>query len=282
MGQFLLLVVVALTVGAVVFGVTVLLTGSDPGLSAAEPDGRAVPLPGTRPLIEDDIEHVRFDTSLRGYRMAQVDQAMRRAAYDIGYKDELINVLEAEVAALRSGRLSDAEVLRRAREAARSAAGATVEPTTTEADAEADSADETGSGAEATVVAVVGADEAAEGGPSGTGGSSAGEPDADSARADSPVVVPMVVPVVVEPAESPVAVDPGEPAVSEPVPSEPVKAEPVPSEPVKAESVDLGEVESAGARKADVPGVRQTADGETPQADAASDADPSTVLPGRR
>ncbi len=51
---------------------------------------------------------MRFDTALRGYRMTQVDQAMRRAAYDIGYKAELIGVLEAEVTALRDGRIADA------------------------------------------------------------------------------------------------------------------------------------------------------------------------------
>ena len=61
---------------------------------------------------------VRFDTALRGYRMAQVDQALRRAAYDIGYKSELIGVLEAEVTALREGRTADADALRRAREQA--------------------------------------------------------------------------------------------------------------------------------------------------------------------
>lgn len=118
MGQFLLLLVVALTVAAVVFGVTVLVTGGDPGLVPAEPDGRAVPLPSTRPLQEADLAAVRFDTAVRGYRMAQVDQALRRAAYDIGYKDELIGVLEAEVTALREGRIADADELRRAREAA--------------------------------------------------------------------------------------------------------------------------------------------------------------------
>jgi DivIVA domain-containing protein len=124
MGQLLLLVVVALTVAAVVFGVTVLVTGRDPGLAPVEPDGRAVPLPGTRPLRESDVGAVRFDTALRGYRMAQVDQAMRRAAYDIGYKSELIGVLEAEVIALREGRTADAEALREAREqAAGTAAG---------------------------------------------------------------------------------------------------------------------------------------------------------------
>ncbi|MGS2618118.1 DivIVA domain-containing protein [Micromonospora sp. LZ34] len=116
MGQVLLLLVVALTVAAVVFGVTVLVTGRDPGLAPAEPDGRAVPLPGARPLRESDVGEVRFDTALRGYRMAQVDQAMRRAAYDIGYKSELIGVLEAEVTALREGRIADADALRRARE----------------------------------------------------------------------------------------------------------------------------------------------------------------------
>ncbi|WP_216592693.1 DivIVA domain-containing protein [Verrucosispora sioxanthis] len=116
MGQPLLLLVVAVTVAAVVFGVTVLVTGRDPGLAPVEADGRAVPLPGDRPLRESDVGEVRFDTALRGYRMTQVDQAMRRAAYDIGYKAELIGVLEAEVTALRDGRIADADALRRARE----------------------------------------------------------------------------------------------------------------------------------------------------------------------
>ncbi|GAA2182465.1 DivIVA domain-containing protein [Micromonospora lupini] len=126
MGQLLLLLVVALTVAAVVFGVTVLVSGRDPGLASTEPDSQAIPLPATRPLRESDVGAVRFDTGLRGYRMAQVDQAMRRAAYDIGYKSELIGVLEAEVIALREGRTDDADVLRQAREqAAGAASGAT-------------------------------------------------------------------------------------------------------------------------------------------------------------
>ncbi|WBB72994.1 DivIVA domain-containing protein [Micromonospora sp. WMMD1128] len=118
MGQVLLLLVVALTVAAVVFGVTVLVSGRDPGLVPAEPDGRSVPLPGARPLGESDVTGVRFDTALRGYRMAQVDAALRRAAYDIGYKSELIGVLEAENTALREGRTEDADALRQAREEA--------------------------------------------------------------------------------------------------------------------------------------------------------------------
>jgi DivIVA domain-containing protein len=118
MGQLLVFIVVALVVAAIVFGVTVMMSGGDPGLTPVEPDGRAVPLPSDRPLGEADIARTRFDTAFRGYRMAQVDVALQRAAYDIGYKGELIGVLEAEVAALREGRLADADVLRRAREAA--------------------------------------------------------------------------------------------------------------------------------------------------------------------
>jgi DivIVA domain-containing protein len=118
MGQLLLYVAAALVIAAIVFGVTVMLGGGDPGLTSTEPDGQAVPLPGDRPLGEDDLIRTRFDTAFRGYRMSQVDQALQRAAYDIGYKGELIGVLEAEVIALREGRIAEADTLRRAREAA--------------------------------------------------------------------------------------------------------------------------------------------------------------------
>jgi DivIVA domain-containing protein len=118
MAQVLLLLVVALTIGVVVFGVMVVVGGGDPGLRDVEPDGRGVPLPGSRPLVEQDVTEVIFDLGRRGYRMDQVDRALRRVAYDIGYKDELINVLTAEVEALRDDRVEDADALRAARLAA--------------------------------------------------------------------------------------------------------------------------------------------------------------------
>jgi DivIVA domain-containing protein len=118
MAQLLLLAAIALVVAALVFGVGALLTGADPGLSPVEPDGVSRGLPGTRPLEEADFATARFDTAMRGYRMAQVDAAMARAAYDVGFKQELIDALRAEVDALRDGRISDADVLRKAREAA--------------------------------------------------------------------------------------------------------------------------------------------------------------------
>jgi DivIVA domain-containing protein len=118
MGQLLIVLAGVLVLAALVWGVAVLIMGSDQGLDPAEPDGRAVPLPVVRPLTETDLGVIRFDISARGYRMGQVDQALRRAAYDIGYKEELITVLEAEVSALRDGRAEEAETLRAAREAA--------------------------------------------------------------------------------------------------------------------------------------------------------------------
>lgn len=118
MPDFLLLVVTALVVAALVFGVSALLTGGDPGLTPAEPEGASRGLPAHRPLTETDFGAARFDTALRGYRMSQVDAAMARAAYDIGFKQEMIETLRAEVAALREGRTEDAEMLRKAREAA--------------------------------------------------------------------------------------------------------------------------------------------------------------------
>ncbi|WP_410820156.1 DivIVA domain-containing protein [Micromonospora sp. 050-3] len=185
MGQLLLLLVVALTVAAVIFGVTVLVSGRDPGLVPAAPDSRAVALPGTRPLRESDVGTVRFDTGLRGYRMDQVDQALRRAAYDIGYKSELIGVLESEVIALREGRTDDADVLRQAREQSAS------KVTTTEA-AEPAEAVEPGKAVEPGTDAPL----TGEAGSAPVGSTTPGPvPTATSSPADSDGVAPAAAPV---------------------------------------------------------------------------------------
>jgi hypothetical protein len=55
MGTFFLLLIAAVVVGAIVFGVAVLITGDDPGIEGNEPDGRSIPLPGTRPLAEGAV-----------------------------------------------------------------------------------------------------------------------------------------------------------------------------------------------------------------------------------
>ncbi|WP_328651108.1 DivIVA domain-containing protein [Micromonospora sp. NBC_00330] len=189
MGQLLLLLVVALTVAAVIFGVTVLVSGRDPGLVPVEPDSQAVALPGTRPLRESDVGAVRFDTGLRGYRMDQVDQALRRAAYDIGYKSELIGVLESEVIALREGRTDDADVLRQAREQSASKV-TTAEP--------AETADKSGEAAEPGEDAPL----TGEAGSAPVGSTTPGPlPAASSSPADSDGVAPAAAPSDDEPAD---------------------------------------------------------------------------------
>src|SRR5256885_16009522 len=91
MGQLLILLAVALVAAALAWGVAVLLLGRDPGLEPAEPDGRAVPLPTARPLTESDVNMLRFDTGARGYRMVQVDQALRRSASDNGEQRKVVH-----------------------------------------------------------------------------------------------------------------------------------------------------------------------------------------------
>jgi DivIVA domain-containing protein len=155
MAHVLLLLLGALVVGAVAYGVTWVITGHDRGLDPQEPDGRAVPLPATRPLTESDVEGLRFDITVRGYRMDQVDAALRRAAYDLGYKEELIEVLEAEIAAIREGRSEEAESLRTAREGSRATGRPAVVPETA---AGTDEVDGDGDG-DATVAAAAPADD---------------------------------------------------------------------------------------------------------------------------
>jgi DivIVA domain-containing protein len=182
MGQFLLLTIGALIVAAIGFGVVVLVSGADSGLAPVEPEGSAVPLPADRPLAESDFAPVRFDTTVRGYRMAQVDAALRRAAYDIGYKLELIDVLEAEVAALRDGRQGDADRLRAAREAASHVAsagspgqGPAAEPAGSAAPGPVEAAPNPAAGSSAADSSAAGSDQAGS-------DSGAGDPDVETQR----------------------------------------------------------------------------------------------------
>jgi DivIVA domain-containing protein len=163
MATLFLVFVVVLVLAALVFGVITLLSGDDPGLAPVEADGRARPLPNNRSLSERDLKEVRFDLSLRGYRMSQVDKVLRRTAYDLGYKDEMIAVLEAEVIALRDGRMEDAELLRKARESAANPAPLMPPPLTateTSADDDEESGVEAEDSAESAAEPAVVADEA--------------------------------------------------------------------------------------------------------------------------
>lgn len=142
MAQFLLLLVVVVIAAGLVFGVVVLATGKDDGLRPVTPDGVSIGLPADRPLSEEDVLTARFDTGARGYRTRQVDDALARLAYDVGFKDELIKVLVSEVQALRDGREDDAEQLRQAR--AKAIGGATVDTSGAQPDASGEASSQVG------------------------------------------------------------------------------------------------------------------------------------------
>ncbi|SCF38215.1 DivIVA domain-containing protein [Micromonospora viridifaciens] len=293
MGQVLLLLVVALTVAAVVFGVTVLVSGRDPGLTPVEPDGRAVPLPGTRPLHESDVAEVRFDTTWRGYRMAQVDQAMRRAAYDIGYKTELIGVLEAEVAALREGRIEEADALRRTREEAAGTAGAPAGATPSAVDRPAggtpSAADReaVGRGAADRAAADRGDVDRAAADRGGVDRGGADRLDAEAGVAAAPAaaavedetlpatdvptpagpLAPVAAPVEPEPTDRPVSLHP---------PADAVSAAPAPTEPTGQAAASTGQQgASTGQQGASTAG---TAGGATDDADVDGDRERGGVV----
>ncbi|MBA3488009.1 MAG: DivIVA domain-containing protein [Longispora sp.] len=116
MSQFLLLLVIALAAGGIIFGVAALITGSDPGMVDVDPQVRAVPLPEDRKLEETDLAQLRFDSGMRGYRPDQVDAAIDRVSADVARKNELIDLLESEVSALRDGRIVEANQIRESRE----------------------------------------------------------------------------------------------------------------------------------------------------------------------
>lgn len=64
---------------AVVVGVVVVLAvARGEAMQPAEPDRRDVRVPADRPLVARDLEHVRFTTALRGYRMEEVDALLAR------------------------------------------------------------------------------------------------------------------------------------------------------------------------------------------------------------
>ncbi len=94
-GDFLLIVVAALVVAGIGFGIAAFVLDRDPGLMPPRPDAPPFDLPAGRPLNEADIRGLRLDTALRGYRMEQVDELLRRVEYDLGELWAHVEHLEA-------------------------------------------------------------------------------------------------------------------------------------------------------------------------------------------
>ncbi|WP_348652199.1 DivIVA domain-containing protein [Streptomyces sp. 71268] len=85
---------------AVVGAVTLVVVGGGDGaaLPEAQPDRLLDPLPEDRPVDRADIDALRLPLALRGYRMAEVDDALGRLGAELAERDARIAELEAVVA----------------------------------------------------------------------------------------------------------------------------------------------------------------------------------------
>ncbi|MFG1669658.1 DivIVA domain-containing protein [Streptomyces sp. Y7] len=94
-----LFLVVALAV--VVTAVTLAVVGGGEGggpLPEAAPERLQDPLPPDRPVGRADIDSLRFPLSARGYRMADVDDALSRLGAELAERDARIADLESALA----------------------------------------------------------------------------------------------------------------------------------------------------------------------------------------
>ncbi len=88
-----LLVVVVAWVAAAVIG---RLPAGEGALAPELPADAAVHLPDG-PLHAEDVRGLRLPVALRGYRMAEVDDALRRMALELQERDAAVAELQAEL-----------------------------------------------------------------------------------------------------------------------------------------------------------------------------------------
>ncbi len=94
--------VVGIIVAAVVLvGAALVAAGRGERMSVEPPDREYVGLPDD-PVHAGDVEALRFPTGWRGYRMADVDDALARLARTLAARDAEIATLRAELDALRT------------------------------------------------------------------------------------------------------------------------------------------------------------------------------------
>ncbi len=87
-------VLAVLGVLVVLFAAAVLATREGQVLAEAPPDAADLALPAGL-LAPEDVSTVRFDLTLRGYRMREVDEVLDRLAAELRMRDERIAALEA-------------------------------------------------------------------------------------------------------------------------------------------------------------------------------------------
>ncbi|MET8661996.1 cell division protein DivIVA [Streptomyces griseus] len=93
-----------LTMVVVVTAVTLAVVGGGGSavLQDVPPDRFTDPLPATRPVGRADIEALRLPMAARGYRMADVDEALSRLGAELAERDGRIAELESALAGVQA------------------------------------------------------------------------------------------------------------------------------------------------------------------------------------
>lgn len=95
-----LLIAMVVVVGAVTLAV--LGGGDSAALPEAAPERLVDPLPESRPVGRADVEALRLPVAPRGYRMADVDDALARLGAELAERDARIARLESALAGARA------------------------------------------------------------------------------------------------------------------------------------------------------------------------------------
>ena len=97
-----LFLVVALAVVVAAVTLAVVGGGESAPLPEAAPDRLRDSLPPDRPAGQADVESLRFPLAARGYRMADVDDALGRLGAELAERDARIAHLESALAGARA------------------------------------------------------------------------------------------------------------------------------------------------------------------------------------
>ncbi|MEU6771254.1 DivIVA domain-containing protein [Streptomyces sp. NPDC046759] len=97
-----LFLVVALAVVVAAVTLAVVGGGESAPLPEVAPERLQDPLPPDRPVNRADVESLRFPLAPRGYRMADVDDALGRVAAELAERDARIADLESALAGARA------------------------------------------------------------------------------------------------------------------------------------------------------------------------------------
>jgi DivIVA domain-containing protein len=80
----------------VIFAIFAVTVGRGGSMTQFQPDWPGRPLPPDRPVRASDLADAKFSVAFRGYRMAEVDEALDRLAVEIAQRDERIQQLTGQ------------------------------------------------------------------------------------------------------------------------------------------------------------------------------------------